>query len=141
MKYVVAVVVLAFAAIALPNVITARNRSAQKRTMADMRTIATAWEARATDRNTYLVGPPGGVSYDELRRVLEPKYIKHLPRDDGWGNPFILFSSDQEYSVRSIGGDHRMDPRTGPGATTDFDCDILYSNGTFVFYPEGVCNG
>jgi hypothetical protein len=24
------------------------------------------------------------------------------------------------------------------GPTTNFDCDIIYSNGTFVQYPEGV---
>lgn len=36
-------------AIAAPNVFTSWNRSQQKRTMADIRTLATALEARATD--------------------------------------------------------------------------------------------
>src|SRR5438094_4453816 len=103
MKYVVAAVLLALAAIAIPNLHTAMQRSDQKRTMADMRTIATAWEARATDRNTYLVGRPGIVAYDDLHRALEPKYVKQLPRDDGWDNPFVFAANDQEYSIRAIG--------------------------------------
>ena len=114
------------------------QRSDQKRTMADMRTIATAWEARATDRNTYLVARPGIVSYDDLHLALEPKYVKQLPRDDGWGNPFVFASNDQEYSIRAIGADHRIDGHLVPGATTDFDCDILYANGSFTAYPEGI---
>src|SRR5205814_4490670 len=44
---------LILAAIAIPNLLTAMQRSKQKRTMADLRTIATAWEARATDLNKY----------------------------------------------------------------------------------------
>jgi hypothetical protein len=44
-----------FGFVAVPNLWRAKQRSAQKRTMADMRTIATAWEARATDTNTYAV--------------------------------------------------------------------------------------
>ena len=106
--------------------------------MADMRTIATAWEARATDRNTYLVGRPGNVSYEDLRRVLEPKYVRDLPRTDGWGNPFQFIGKDQEYSIRALGSDHRMDAKLVPGAINDFARDIIYTNGTFVTYPEGT---
>ena len=138
MKYVIAAVLLALAAVAIPNLQTAMQRSDQKRTMADMRTIATAWEARAEDRNTYLVGRPGIVSYQELRWVLEPTYAKHLPSDDGWDNPFIFTSSDQNYSIRAIVADHQLDAHLVLGATTDFDCDIVYTNGTFIAYPEGI---
>lgn len=138
MKYVIAAVLLLFAIIAIPNLLLAMQRSDQKRTMADMRTIATAWEARATDRNTYLVGRPGNVSYEDLRRVLEPKYVRDLPRTDGWGNPFQFIGKDQEYSIRALGSDHRMDAKPVPGAITDFARDIIYTNGTFVTYPEGT---
>src|SRR5881397_2244800 len=96
---IVVAIIGILAAIAIPNLHTAMQRSDQKRTMADMRTIATAWEARATDRNTYLVGHPGVVSYGDLRRALEPKYVKHLPRNDGWGDAFVFAGTDQEYSI------------------------------------------
>ncbi len=139
MKYVVVALLLAVAAIAYPNIVAHRNLQAAKRTMADMRTLATAWEARATDLNHYLVKQRGSVAYDDLRRVLEPTYVKHLPRDDGWGDAFILWSTDQEYAVRSIGADRRIDPHTAPGAFTNFDCDIVYTNGTFTSYLESSC--
>jgi|ERR1041385_1256434 len=139
MKYVVASILIALAAfVAIPSLHTAMLRSEQKRTMADMRTIATAWEARAEQRNTYLVGRPGKVSSEELRRALEPKYVKRMPRTDGWGNPFQLSSTDAEYTIRSIGSDHRADAKIIPGPNTDFARDIVYSNGSFVSYPEGI---
>src|SRR5437660_10789719 len=50
---IVVAIIGILAAIAIPNLLTAMQRSKQKRTMADMRTIATAWEARATDLNKY----------------------------------------------------------------------------------------
>ena len=50
---IVVAIIGILAAIAIPNLLTAMQRSKQKRTMADIRTIATAWEARATDVNTY----------------------------------------------------------------------------------------
>ncbi len=40
---IVVAIIGILAAIAIPNLLTAMQRSKQKRTMADMRTIATAW--------------------------------------------------------------------------------------------------
>lgn len=88
-----------FGFVAIPNLWRAKQRSAQKRTMAGMRTIATAWEARATDMNTYAVTAAestaacqgncgvnrGHVTLQELQRALVPKYMKRLPLADGWG--------------------------------------------------------
>src|SRR5215212_5240736 len=65
------------AAIAIPNLLTAMQRSKQKRSMADIRTIATAVEAYATDHNRY---PPPG----ELESSVVPTYVKSLPKVDGW---------------------------------------------------------
>jgi type II secretory pathway pseudopilin PulG len=44
-----ALAVAGLMAVAVPNLLTARSRSRQKHTMADMRTLASAFEARATD--------------------------------------------------------------------------------------------
>lgn len=130
------------------NVRVAMNRSDQKRTMADMRTIATAWEARATDINSYSVGraPSDGeqrVTPAQLAAALEPKYVKQFPRRDGWGNEYELTLSEfmegraQVYAIRSLGSDGRLD-RNRPfgGAITNFADDLIYSNGTFIQFPE-----
>src|SRR5436309_8291808 len=72
------------AAIAIPNLLTAMQRSKQKRTMADMRTIATAWEARATDMNRYNAAgacsiPGTAITSDNLNTFLAPTYVKSFP--------------------------------------------------------------
>jgi hypothetical protein len=117
------------------------QRSAQRHTMADMRSIATAWEARATDTNSYSVDAVGDgeISYTQLSSALSPTYIKKLPRDDSWGTPFVLRVSagGQQYSVRSVGSNRRFDD-TPEGATSSPEADILFSNGNFVSCPEGT---
>jgi hypothetical protein len=40
--------------------------------------------------------------------------------------------------IISAGKDGKFDSATLPGPTTQFDCDIVYSAGMFVVYPEGV---
>ena len=132
------------AAIAIPNMLTAQNRAKQKRTMADMRSIATAAEAYATDTNHY----PNANSVDGLRSLLTPTYIRDVPAKDGWGHDFRYeaWSSTTEldtYAVGSAGKDgvwehDKLQEYSNLGATRQFDCDIIYSNGNFAQYPEGV---
>ena len=147
---IVVAIIGILAAIAIPNLLTAMQRSKQKRTMADIRTIATAWEARATDVNRYnaagtITIPTGAVSAADLTTYLTPTYVKNLPAKDGWGTPYA-FAADQVfaastaaqvYMIISYGKDGQPSSYNG-GATTAFDCDIVYSNGSFVQYPEGV---
>jgi type II secretory pathway pseudopilin PulG len=138
--------VIVFSWVVVPQFVHARNRSRQKQTMADMRTIATAWEARASDINSYSVGPgrrspgPQHVSAAELALALEPKYIRKLPRRDGWGTEFQFTTSgyDETYFIRSYGSDGEPDRilNVASGATTNFADDLIYSNGSFIQYPE-----
>ena len=148
---IVVAIIGILAAIAIPNLLTAMQRSKQKRTMADMRTIATAWEARATDLNKYnaagtLSIPTGAVTVDDLSNYLAPTYVKTFPKKDGWGNGWA-FKADQawgattaaqQYYIISYGKDGAATANYDGGATTAFDRDIIYSNGTFLQYPEGV---
>jgi type II secretion system protein G len=139
-------------AIAVWNYHASIQRARQKRTMADMRSIATAWEGRATDVKSYNAAaagftmPAAPISFGEMNTLLVPTYIKVLPRIDGWGHPFD-FAADQAvgsvtvadlYSLRSPGRDGVYATSYVLGGTTDFDCDIVYSGGSFVVYPEGL---
>jgi Bacterial type II secretion system protein G. len=130
---------------------TINDLTAAKRTMADMRTIATAWEARATDVNKYNAAGQQFVElgYDatpQLDTMISPTYIKRTPLNDGWGNPFDVrvdapvggTQPAQTYSIRSKGKDGIKEKSPAGGATRNFDCDIIYSNGAFQQYPEGV---
>jgi general secretion pathway protein G len=147
---VVAIIAI-LSAIAIPNLLSALNRSKQKRTLADIRAIATAWEARATDVGKYnAAGVADGISLpvtiDDLTNVLTPTYIKALPNKDGWGREYLAFTDvafsdstiSNRYAVVSNGRDGTLNASQPLGTFTNFDCDIIYSNGVFLTYPEGT---
>lgn len=140
-------------AVTVPGFLAARNRSMQKRSMADMRAIAQAIEARATDANMYALssgdapfgGEPGDltklrrVSYEQLRSALSPKYLKDVPRYDGWGREFEFFLGATSYSIRSAGSDGRAEgDRYVARSVNTFESDLVFSEGSFVQGPEGV---
>jgi len=125
-------------------------RARQKRTMADMRTIAVAWEARALDQKQYNAAgfsmPGNVVSYPQVVTLIAPDYLKIVPRIDGFGFEY-QFALDQtigggaeatEYSIRSPGKDGVFDPSMIIGGTTNPDNDIIYSGGAFISYPSGL---
>lgn len=139
------------AAIAIVNYRMGIERAKQKRTMSDMRTIAIAFEARATDVHGYNAAgaasgwsmPANTLSQAQVDGLLAPTYLKTIPRVDGWNRPYG-FSLDEPvggldanvYAIRSAGSDGVFDGTSyTPGTTTDFDCDIVYSNGNFISYP------
>jgi type II secretion system protein G len=145
---IVVAIIGILAAIAIPNLLAALNRSRQKRTMADMRTIATAWEARAADVNAYNAAGaglswPAPTAAVSTMMFLSPTYVKKLPIYDGWSTEFRVSSNvTNAYTVKSFGAD-RLETTTatsaaGQAATDKFDCDIILSNGFFVQYPEGA---
>jgi general secretion pathway protein G len=135
------------AAIAIPNLLNAVQRGKQKRTMSDMRALATAVEAYAVDNNIYPTASCAAslmITGDSLVgltsfALLSPTYIATPPRVDGWGR-FYYYGPDatgNNYLIRSAG-------RNGTtaalvcGTTTDFNDDIAYSDGTFIQWPEGT---
>lgn len=116
-----------FAAIAIPNFLTAVQRSKQKRTMADMRTVATQLEQSARESRRYPNSLP-------------------QPLEDGWGNDvryvcwpelectsYALVSAAKDGQFESI--DVQKHTRS---VTKGFDADIIYRDGEFVQVPEGA---
>jgi len=126
------------------------------RTRSDMRTIATAWEDRATKLDYYNAAgtavtipipgePPKTFRFtfgsDALAPVLAPTYIKIFPRTDDWGHDWQFATDEpfprgnggpaQVYVIRSAGANGSFDPIV-PGLIKYYDCDIVYSNGTFI---------
>ena len=159
---IVVAIIGILAAVAIPNLLSALQKAKQKRTMADIRSIGVAWELRATDTNRY--NAAGAISVlasctkqlpaSSLIAVLTPTYIKTIPNDDAWGNKMRFMTpfdfSDGTPAVRYVvwsaakngdtSGAQGWDatPTSPGGATTNFNDDIVYSNGQFVQYPEGV---
>ena len=134
------------AAIAIPNLLTAIQKSKQKGTMADMRGIGAAIESYITDNQM----APGGGSADftaDLESYLVPFHSKPLPIIDAWGTKLRYRSgavgpTQDLYSIFSYGKDQRL---TGINpansnypvkAIDDFDKDICFSNGNFTYAPK-----
>jgi type II secretion system protein G len=134
------------AAIAIPNLLNAVQRGKQKRSMADMRSLATAIEAYAVDNNNYpqanacLAGlyttTTVTLATDSFSR-LAPTYIAQPPRTDGWSRFYTYGSNTVNYVIASGGRDGSTVAPTC-GTTTNFNNDIYYSNGTFIQWPEGT---
>jgi prepilin-type N-terminal cleavage/methylation domain-containing protein len=144
-------------AIIIPNYLNAINRAKQKTTMATMRSIAYAWEARATETKSYNAAaiqytlPSAEIDSVAVATLLTPTYITVLPTTDGWGHPLDFWidalpgsgQSASAYGIRSRGRDGILDGGGDPqtytfGPIKHFDCDIVFGNGAFVTEPQGV---
>lgn len=146
---VVVAIIGILATIVIWQYLAALDRAKQKKTMADMRSLGTALEARATDNGGYnaagaFIWPTNVLTYDELVTELRPTYMKQVPEIDGWGRP-LQFGINQPagspsradtYGIRSLGKDGTADPDYDVEETTSFNCDIVYSNGTFAVHPK-----
>jgi len=114
--------------------------------MGNLRSAATACESFAVDYGVY----PGPVDpIDEVARIepiLEPTYIRPLPKLDPWEHPFLFWSDTTHYALVSYGPDGISDYpyaswgrtefdalHTGP--TTRFGAGIVFANGEFVQWP------
>ena len=127
-SFVVIAILGILAAIAIPNFVTAQQRSRQKRTMADMRVLAQQAESHATAHGSY------PESVDATR--------------DAWGNPlrYECLTVDEKpcggYAIASAGKDGAFEQESNAdyeqGTTVRFDEDIVYANGAFLRRPEGV---
>ena len=136
---IVVAIIGIIAAIAIPNLLNAINRGKQKRTMADMRSIATAVESYSVDWNFYPKVTDGQV-YTSLRDYLQPTYIKKIPANDGWNRPIEWMGSNagDGYTLVSYGKDGAETGTWVNAATTDFSADIVFVDGQFYQWPEGM---
>ena len=134
---IVVAIIGIIAAIAIPNLLSAINRGRQKRTMADIRSVGTSCETYAVD-NGYVPNVAAGTVNAQLETYLEPTYIRSLPNLDGWKTSFHWERSSTEYTIISYGADRNEQDCGNNIQTTNFDCDICYSNGQFTQWPEGT---
>jgi general secretion pathway protein G len=136
-------------AIAVINYLNAIGRARQRRSMSDMRGIATALEAYAADLDRYppasaFTLPPGlglpTLNLETARPYLQPTYIKAVPLQDGWNSWFLYGTAPSKADYILLAAGQGGEPQSAPlyGPTTDFEDDIILVNGSFVQWPEGV---
>ena len=160
---IVVAIIGIIAAILIPNLIDALQKAKQKRTMADMRNVGTAWLSWVTD---VVSGAAAGVtsSWDGsgftpithagLFSTLKPSatffYLNELPRRDGWKNDYAYGYTGNPLGAQVIAiasGGRNGTPTgmtipgsalTGPFTPTKYDEDIIWADGYFVRWPGGV---
>lgn len=142
---VVVAIIGILSAVAIWNYFIAINRAKQKRTMANIRTVALSWELYAQDTESYVPSgavfefPENAVSLEDMENALLPKYMKSFPRADGWSNDLDLGYDEgppSTYAIRSRGADGEIDESYDTQFTEKFDNDIIFSNGLFVVSPK-----
>ena len=148
---IVVAIIGVLAAIAIWNYYVGVQKARQRRSMADIRALATAWESRAIDTRSYnaaaaTIWPSVPITPHDMDTMLVPTYIRILPQRDGWDRFFDYGVNSaigsgmaaEDYGIRSAGKDGKFDPSYVPGPTTNFDCDIIYIGGAFICYPEAA---
>jgi type II secretion system protein G len=147
------------AAILIPNMIDALQRARQKRTVANIQMAGTAMMAWLTDEaaaaaagaatNQVDLTKYASISAANLEAQLVSSSMQELPELDGWKNPFDFYLDTanplgkETMAIRSSGRDQKKSGDTyTPGAfeTTDYDQDIVWTDGFMIRWPEGKKN-
>jgi type II secretion system protein G len=136
---IVVAIIGILAAIAIPNMVSAINRGRQKRSMADMHLIGTALEAYFVDYNYFPRVAMAGVTTTNWNIYLTATYIRRIPELDGWLRQYLAKTSTtgQSYTIWSKGRNGTGVEANG-GPQTSFDAGIVFTNGQFVQWPEGL---
>ena len=121
------------AAIAIPNLYTALQRSKQKRSMAALRDLGEAVEGFAAVHGS---NPRAGY-YGPVSAIAPMLGANVPPVVDGWNRPVLYHASAKHYVLRSTGRDGKNDGMLD-GDTTSFDDDIVFSDGVFMRHTYGV---
>ncbi len=144
---IVVAIIGILAALAIPNMLTAIQKSKQKGTMDEMKAIGTAIESYMTD---WYIAPGSSGQISGIAQYLEPFHIKKLPRQDKWGGDYLYTkggTGNDLYTIQSTGKNRANDGTDSQCTTTnffydpptslgDFDKDIFYANGTFTCAPR-----
>lgn len=159
---IVVAIIGIIAAILIPNLLDALQKSKQKRTIADMRNTGTAWMSWLTDQvgaasagagtKMYPGSLHSPLDYSVLLSYLNQPhsntffYMQEVPEFDGWNhsfdfalNPDLVQSAVMMICSRARGGDYTT-PATSCNETwnvrtfigTDYDQDIVWADGYFV---------
>jgi type II secretion system protein G len=126
---IVVAIIGIIAAIAVPNLLTAIQRSKRSRTVADMRAIGTALGSYQVDNNIFPVGSEtafSGIAFKgDLSEGLTTSYYEGASKD-AWGTDLYYSGNTQGYTLKSYGKDKSTNQ------DSEFNSDIVYVNGAFT---------
>jgi general secretion pathway protein G len=163
---IVVAIIGILAALLIPNAITALQKAKQKATMKDMTSISTAIADFVTDNGTAPTDPAGPlVAGGVINAQLSPFYLKVLPINDQWNNPYnvwcglgvegqngITGAGEDDFLVVSFarnGVDENwqflsQDPENGlftVSSMADFEKDLVMFDGSWIRAPRAGAAG
>ena len=99
-------------------------------TYSDIRSIATALEAYATDHKQY----PEASGVEAIAPLVQGIYIIAFPAHDAWGTPYRIESTAKGYRIISAGSDGTFDEASWSTAAKNLpaSADAVYENGKFL---------
>jgi hypothetical protein len=125
-RVVVPVIAVMLAGVALSQLdFGSGDRSRQKRTMADMRSIAFSLETFRLANGHY-------------PQTLGELGNGRVPTIDAWGNRLTVVTSASSYRIESRGLCNELDHGVRRGEVRDVHGDLILENGVFVTYPQGM---
>jgi type II secretion system protein G len=162
MLIVVAIIGI-LAALLIPNALSAIQKAKQKGTMKDMNSIATALTDYLTDKGASPASTGTLSGNTLLYSALSGFYLKVLPQNDQWGNPFYVYGGSNangtyggvtqcgvdDFLIASYGRDKTktdftFNPLTPTTAYFDisgmssFDNDLVNWNGSWIHAPKSA---
>jgi len=126
---IVVAIIGIIAAIAVPQLMNAMDRGRQRRSMADMRNIATANGTMRVDTGSYAAS---------LVALSGAGYMQVTPANDGWGTAYGYVTGADTYTITSLGSDGAAGPVPPvPWINDPYDPDIDLTDGQFINAPTG----
>ena len=134
---VVVAIIGIISAIAIPNLLTAIDKSKQQSTIADMRSIGTALSAYHIDNDQFpnikTSEYGGGDEFVDLLDILVPQAVTVLPTEDRFGNEFGYDTNVRDsYTVESYGKDGINGLEIDSESKNDFNRDLVLTDGSFT---------
>jgi prepilin-type N-terminal cleavage/methylation domain-containing protein len=145
------------AAMLIPNLLDAMQKTKQKRTMAEMRITGTAMFSWLTDEvgaaaagqvnsNVVLASYGTAKSVATIQSILVPTYLQALPSLDGWRFTYEYYLKTEDVHarqvmlIRSRGRNNTAESTSNYTVTsfepTDYDQDIVWADGFMVRWPQ-----
>jgi len=132
---IVVAIIGILAALLIPNAITAIQKAKQKAVMKDIMVISTGLADYTTDSGTIPTSPAGDyATSDDFYKALCPFYVKIMPINDKWGNPYQAYTGTfTQYGVTGTADDFLVAStgRGGDAETWSFD-DVNPESGLYI---------
>ncbi len=146
----------------VPYLIDALHRAKQRRTMAELSLVGGAWMSWLTDQGgaasagqskIFDRSDLADVDYLDLFGYLHPSetffYMQAVPQFDAWGSRMIYWKNsnlraDRLLAICAAARGDVFETCTdvtfpiGPFASTDFDSDLVWSDGGMIRWPQAI---